>query len=41
MYTKAFLLCVVKSWERMSKKKKREREIGKHKLSEMGVSNMK
>ena len=40
IHSKAFLLCLIKSWERTSKKK-REREIGKHKLNEMGALNMK
>ena len=41
MYTKAFLLWLIKAWERTSKKKRRDGEIGKHKLNEMGALNMK
>ena len=43
MCTKAFLLHLIKAWERTSKKKKRRRdgEIGEHKLNEMGALNMK
>ena len=41
MYTKAFLLYLIKAWERPSKKKKRVGETGKHKLNEMVVLNMK
>ena len=32
MYTKAFLLCLIKAWERTSKKN--DGETGKHKLNE-------
>ena len=39
MYTTAFLLYLIKAWERTSKK--RETEIGKDKLNEMGALNMK
>ena len=38
MYTKAFLLCLIKAWERTLKK---DGEIGKHKLNEMGGLNVK
>ena len=38
MYTQAFLLHLIKAWQRTSKKK---REIGKYKLNEMGALNMK
>ena len=42
MYTIAFVLHLIRAWERMSKKKKRQDEkIGKHKLNEMGTVNMK
>ena len=40
MYTKAFLLHLIKAWERTSKKR-RDREIGEHKLNEMRVLSMK
>ena len=40
MYTKAFLLHLIKAWERTVKKKK-DGEIGEHKLNEMGALNMK
>ena len=40
MYTKAFLLHLIKSWERTIKKR-RDGEIGEHKLNEMGAPNMK
>ena len=40
MYTKAFLLCLIKAWER-TLKKQRDGEIGKYKLNEMGALNMK
>ena len=39
MYTKAFLLHLIKAWERTSKK--RDGDIGEHKLDEMGTLNMK
>ena len=38
MYTKAFLLHLIKAWERT---KKGDGEIGKHILNEMGALNMK
>ena len=38
-YTKAFPLCLVKAWERTSKKKKKEKL--ENKLNEIGVPNMK
>ena len=42
MCTKAFLLHLIKPWERTSKiKKGRDGEIGEHKLNEMGALNMK
>ena len=42
MCTKAFLLHLIKAWVRTSKKKKRrDGEIGEHKLNEMGALNMK
>ena len=38
MYTKAFLLYVIdKGLRKNIKRKKKEREIGKHKLNEMGA----
>ena len=37
MHIKAFLLHLIKAWERTSKKKKRDEEIGKYKLNEMGA----
>ena len=38
MYTKAFLLCLIdKGLRKNIKKKVRNREIGKHKLNEMGA----
>ena len=40
MYTKAFLLHLIKAWERTSKKK-RDGEIGEHKLNEKEALNMK
>ena len=43
-YTKAFLLHLIKAWERPSKKKKkrgRDGEIGEHKLNEKEALNMK
>ena len=39
MYTKVFLLCLIKAWEK--KFLKRDGEIGKHKLNETGTLNMK
>ena len=39
MYTKAFLLCLIKAWERTSKNG--DGEIGKHKLDEIRARNMK
>ena len=41
MYTKCFLLHLIKPWERTSKKKGRDEEIGEHKLNEMVAMNMK
>ena len=38
--THAYTL-LIKVWERISKKKKRDGEIRKHKLNEMGTLNMK
>ena len=38
MYTKAFILHLIKAWERTSKK---DGEIGKHKLNEMGALSVK
>ena len=40
MHTKAFLLCMIKALEWICIKKKRDGEIGKHKLNEMGALNM-
>ena len=40
MYTKAFLLRLLRAWENI-KKKRRDGEIGKHKVDEMGALNMK
>ena len=40
MYTKAFILHLIKAWERTSIKKRIDGEIGKHKLNEMGTLNM-
>ena len=40
MHTKAFLLCLIKALERICIRK-RDGEIGKHKLNEMGTLNMK
>ena len=41
-YTNAFLLHLIKAWERTLKKKKRkDGEIGEHKLNEMGALNIK
>ena len=37
MYTKAFLLYLIRAWENI----KKDGEIGKHKLNEMGALNMK
>ena len=41
MYTKAFLLHLIKAWERTSVKERRDGEIGEHKLNEMWALNMK
>ena len=38
IYTKAFLLHLIKTWERTLKK---DGEIGEHKLNEMGALDMK
>ena len=38
VYRTLFLLYLINAWERKTKK---EREIGKHKLNEMGALNMK
>ena len=38
--TKAFLLYLIKAWER-TLKKSRDGEVGKHKLNEMGALNMR
>ena len=40
MYTEAFLLCLIKAWERTSEQKG-DGEIGKHKVNEMGAQNIK
>ena len=37
---KFFLLCLIKSWERIATIK-HDGDIGKHKLNEMGALNMK
>ena len=40
--TKAFLLHLIKAWERTStRKKERDGEIGEHKLNELGALIMK
>ena len=39
MYTKAFLLHLIRAWENI--KKKRDGDIGKRELNEMGALNMK
>jgi len=39
MYTNIFLLCLIKAWE-ITSKKRRDGEIGKLKLNEMGALNM-
>ena len=39
MYIKAFVQHLIKAWERILKK--RDAEIGEHKLNEMGTLNMK
>ena len=39
MYTKAFLLHLIKAWERATEEW--SREVGKHKLNEMRALNMK
>ena len=41
VYTKVFILCLIKVWERTSKEKKRDGEIENHKVNEMGPLNMK
>ena len=41
MYKKAFLLHLIKAYKRTSQKKRSRREIGEHKLNEMGAWNMK
>ena len=41
MYKKAFLLHLIKAYKRTSQKKRRNREIGKHELNELGALNMK
>ena len=45
MYSKAFLLLLVMAWERISKikikRRRRDGEIGKHKLNGMEAVNMK
>ena len=41
MYTKAFLLHLIKDQERTSPQKRRDGETGEHKLNEMGALNMK
>ena len=41
MYTKAFFTTLDKGLRKNSKKKKRDGEIGEHKLNEMGALNMK
>ena len=42
IYTKAFLLHLIKAWERTLKKTKgRDGETGKQKLNETGTLNMK
>ena len=42
VYTKAFLLQMIKAWERTLKKTKgRDGETGEHKLNEMEALNMK
>ena len=41
MYKKAFLLHLIKAYKRTSQKKRSRREIGEHKLIEMGALNMK
>ena len=39
---KALLLCLIKAWERTPQKtKRRDGEIGKHKLNETGALNLK
>ena len=38
VYIKVFLLCLIKTWERTSKKKDRDGEIGKHKLNEIALN---
>ena len=41
VYAKAFILCLIKPWERTSKEKKRDGEVENHKVNEMGPLNMK
>ena len=41
MYTKSFLLHLIKNWERTAKKTRWDAEIGEHKLNEMGALTMK
>ena len=40
MYTKTFLIHLIKAWERTSKKK-RDGEIGEYKVNEMEAMNIK
>ena len=40
MYTKALLLYLIRAWERTLKKKRRDGEVGEHKLNEMGALNI-
>ena len=40
MYARVFLLHMIKAWDR-TLKKRRDGEIGKHKLNEIGALNMK
>ena len=40
IYAKTFLLCLIKPWE-ITSEKKRDGEIEKHKVNEMGAWNMK
>ena len=41
MYTKAFLLLLIKAWERTINKKRRDEKIGEHKVNEIRALNMK
>ena len=43
MYTEVFLLLLIKVWERTweQQQKKRDGDVGKHKLNEMGALNIK